>query len=102
MSIVVISPIKLVTESLVFLLESYGYEAYADMQEKPALVVVDLIHAKPPYPKPQPVFTVALIDSNQKKAKALLELDYLACIDATQTSEALIHVIKTALAHRTL
>jgi DNA modification methylase len=102
MSIVVVSPINLVTESLVFLLESYGYEAYADMKEKPILVLVDLINTDPPYSKPYPAPTIALIDSNQKKAKLLLALGYIACIDATQTSETLLEIIKTTLAKQSL
>jgi hypothetical protein len=102
MSIVVISPIKLVSESLIFLLASYGFEACADMKDKSDLILVDLIHAKTPYPKPYPVPTIALTNSDPSKSKILLELGYVACIDATQTSETLIHTIKLTLANQTL
>lgn len=99
MSIIVISPIKLIAESLVFLLESYGYEAYTELKGTPALVLVDLIYTKAPYPQPHRVPTVALIDGDPN---TLLDLGYIACIDAMQTSEALIHIIKTTLTKHTL
>jgi hypothetical protein len=101
MSIFVVSPINLISEGLVLLLETYGYKAYADAEAKPAIALVDLINAEGPYPKPYAVPTVALINSDQSKAQALLALGYFACVDANQKSNTLVQIVKSALANQT-
>ena len=98
MSIFVVSPINLISEGLVLLLETYGYKA--DAEAKPSIVLVDLINAEGPYPKPYAVPTVALINSDQSKAQALLALGYFACVDANQKSNTLVQIVKSALANQ--
>jgi hypothetical protein len=95
MSIAVVSPIKLVTEGLNVLLEHYGYSASVDINNETALVVIDLIHAQAPYPKPYAVPTIALINNDTKKAQTLMTMGYFACFDAKQRGFSLHQVIET-------
>ncbi len=95
MSITVVSPIKLIAEGLNALLKHYGYRADVDINSETALVLVDLIHAEAPYPKPCPVPTIALINSDPKKAQVLMAMGYFACFDAKQRGRSLQQVIET-------
>jgi hypothetical protein len=102
MSIIVKSPIILIQEGLTLLLERQGYTAQTAMTKEAEVVLVDLINAQAPYPEPPPLPTVALIGSDSQKAQMLLAQGYLACVDATQSSDVLKRTLATALEVRTL
>ncbi len=93
MSVTVKSPINLIQEGLVLLLERHGYKAQKMADEKTKFVLVDLINAESPYPEPDALPTVALIGGDTRKAQVLLAQGYAACVDALQNSHHLIQTL---------
>jgi hypothetical protein len=102
MAILVQSPIGLVQEGLVLLLERHGYKAQTMMSKEAKVILLDLINAELPYPEPSTLPTVALIGNDSRKAQLLLAQGYVACVDATQSSERLFQTLASALEPRTL
>jgi hypothetical protein len=97
MSVIVQSPIILVQEGLVLLLERFGYKAQITMTQEAKVVLVDLINADFPFPEPVNLPTVALVDSDLRKTQMLLDQGYFACVDATQSSEVLKRTLAAVL-----
>jgi hypothetical protein len=96
MSVTVVSPIKLIAESLSALLETYGYQVGSEVTRDTRLVLMDLTHEDSPRANPYKVPTVALVNYATKPTD-ILGLGYVAGVGVNQKSIKLRETIDAAL-----
>ena len=92
MTVLVLTSTKVLSEALVVLLSSFGFDAHSDVEQPSDVAIFNLVGVAAPYLSPLNVPTLALIESDSRKERDLLTLGYYRCFDTRATVN---DVIKT-------
>lgn len=93
MTVLVLSPTRVLAEALVVLLNNHSFSAHSNVNQHADIALFNLIGIYT-YPPPLKIPTFALIENDPRKAHDLLAQGYRHCFDSDATVSAVVQVLK--------
>ena len=94
MKVLVLTSTRVLSEALVALLNSFGFDAHSDVEQPADVAIFNLMGVTAPYLAPLSVPTLALTESDSRKERDLLSLGYYRCFNTRASVDELVETLR--------